>query len=194
MASDREKDELRGPPGPVDPEPAGEEADGLSSADPLWLEVAILASESGRPSQESGPGPGSDGDKVTIAVVARTADMRDYVLECLRDTGFRIVAAADLAAAAAEAFRADTPDLVVLDVSESGDETDAGLLPLSSLAAVPRVVIIDEASREAPAGWPETGAAAVLVKPFNARRLQQEVRRCLQRSGGTRGQRPSDGP
>jgi CheY-like chemotaxis protein len=194
MARDREEDELRGPPGPVDPEPAGEEADGLSSADPLWLEVAILASESGRPSQESGPGPGSDGDKVTIAVVARTADMRDYVLECLRDTGFRIVAAADLAAAAAEAFRADTPDLVVLDVSESGDETDAGLLPLSSLAAVPRVVIIDEPSREAPAGWPETGAAAVLVKPFNARRLQQEVRRCLQRSGGTRGQRLSDGP
>jgi DNA-binding response OmpR family regulator len=155
-----------------------------ASSDPVWLEFAILDAES-RPACESEDRRDAWGiGGATVVVIARDADIRAYVRDCLCATGLRIIEAADLVTAVRVSARA-TPDLLILDVSTPGTETsDVEMLPLSSLVRLPRIVIADEPPEPASGSGPAADAAAVLVKPFNARRLQHEVRRCLERCAG----------
>jgi len=155
-----------------------ETAEALSS-DPTWLEVAILASASGRAARDGGDARDPALLTATVLVVARDADMRAYIRDCLSATGLRLAEARDLVSAAAT-IEVEHADLLIIDLSgqEHGSAANDEQLLTPTHARVPRVLITDE--RYA-AGHSTSAAVAVLPRPFNARRLQLEVMRCLSR-------------
>lgn len=146
------------------------------SSDRIWLEVSILASAS------EGAHPEPQADKpalveATVLVVARDADMRAYIRDCLSATGLRLVELSDLAATAAGAI--EHADLLIIDLSRqerSSGERHAELKIPPHYAHLPRVLITDESHD---AGHAATRNVALLHRPFNARRLQLEVMRSL---------------
>ena len=154
-----------------------------SSSDPAWLEASLLASASDD-ARALSPDPRLDGDidHRTVLVVAVDADMRTYVRGCLAHMmSIQVVEAADIGMMRGIA-RAMPPDLVVIDVDgdPAGVAVDRLLDVQPELVNVPVIVITDEA----PGGAREplgSGKApgALLVKPFNARRLCAEVHRLL---------------
>jgi DNA-binding NtrC family response regulator len=104
--------------------------------------------------------------------------MRSYIRDCLSATGLRLAEARDFASAAATTGVGHA-DLLIIDFSGQEHDaaaSDAELLTPSLFARVPRLLITDEPHT---AGHVASETVVLLPKPFNARRLQLEVMRCL---------------
>ncbi|HEV2181374.1 MAG TPA: ATP-binding protein, partial [Gemmatimonadaceae bacterium] len=105
------------------------------------------------------------------------ADMRDYVTRLLRERGWRVTAVPN-GAAALEAVRADTPDVILSDVMMP--ELD-GFQLLSAIRAdphrksMPFILLSARAGEEARVEGLRAGADDYLVKPFSARELVSRV-------------------
>jgi two-component system OmpR family response regulator len=87
------------------------------------------------------------------------------------------------ALAQAEAF---APDLFVLDVNMpdlDGPQTLAGLREMPSLREVPAVFLTGNVKPEEVAALQELGAADVIAKPFEPRRMCERVAQALERNG-----------
>jgi DNA-binding NtrC family response regulator len=167
----RDRDASEGRPG------RGSNPANPSSSDRLWLEVELLAS-TGTPDTPHREARGG----ATVMIIAHDADMRTYIRDCLAMPWLRTVEAADLVAAEA-LIEGGAPELLVLDVG-SGAATDPTLAEVEAipgLAGLPRVLITDEVLDPEQARTTPTGARAVVMKPFNARRLRDDVVRCLGR-------------
>ena len=100
--------------------------------------------------------------------------------------GFAILACSSGAAALAEveAFR---PDLILLDVMMprmSGPQVLAALRGREATAPIPVVFMTAKAMPEELDALLKHGAAGVIVKPFDAMRLPQDLRGYLVRGGG----------
>ena len=122
-----------------------------------------------------------------VLVVAAEADMRTYVRRCLAHvTSIQVMEAPDVSGMRGIA-RAMPPDLIVIDVDgePAGYAVDRMLGGQPELVSVPLLVITDEApgsDRERMGSGPSS--RTVLVKPFNARRLCNEVHRLLNSDHG----------
>jgi DNA-binding NtrC family response regulator len=159
-------------------QPDDNEATEALSSDRTWLEVAILASasESAAPDERAVRDPALVA--ATVLIVARDADMRAYIRDCLSATGLRLLEARELASAPTTTG-VNQPDLLIIDLSgqeRSAARNDADPLTPSLYARAPRLLITDEPHA---AGDLSSETAALLPRPFNARRLQLEVMRCL---------------
>ena len=145
------------------------------SSDRLWLEVVILAGGDGDgAAREASFGRADEGAgeaRRTILVAVRDTELRGYIRDCLHDVPFRVLGPADLLGSSGQTA---VPDLII------AEDGGAALATPPSWQRVPRILVLDDAP---PPGRPErdTGElpVAVLVKPFNARRLRAEVSRCL---------------
>jgi hypothetical protein len=151
-----------------DQQPDGTEPAEAHSSDRIWLEVSILASAASSTPQREDEARDPALVEATVLIVARDADMRAYIRDCLSATGLRLFEASELASPSAA--NAGHVDLLIIDLS--------GLEHGSKIARVPRVLISDEPHY---AGHVASEIVAVLAKPFNARGLQLEVMRCLSR-------------
>jgi len=154
-----------------------------SSSDPAWLEASILASASDDAKAMS-PGRGAVGDveQGMVLVMAAEADMRTYVRRCLAQVASIQVMEAPDAQGMRGIARAMQPNLIVVDVDgePAGSAVDRMLGRQPELADVPMIVITDEApGNDYGTIGSGTASAAILVKPFNARRLCAEVHRLL---------------
>ena len=130
------------------------------------LEVAILAADEGAPAVATPPH--GDGQGLTILVVVADADIRRYVLECLRDRrDVRVVAAATVAEALMLEAR-ESPKLMVVDAPESE--------VLVALPHVRAVVIVDDVPRR---DRPTGSRVRFLCRPFSAGALEAELTHLL---------------
>ena len=117
-----------------------------------------------------------------VLVVAAEADMRTYVRRCLAQvTSIQVMEAPDVPGMRGIA-RAMPPNLIVVDVDgePAGSAVDRMLGGQPELVNVPVLVITDEtpgSDRETIGSG--TASRAILVKPFNSRRLCAEVHRLL---------------
>ncbi len=129
------------------------------------LEAALLDADRAAPA----PAAALDGRTCpTVLVVAREADIRRYVRECLRERAeLRVVEAATVAAAVTLAA-AHEPACLVVDRPERG--------VLDALASHPAVLLVDDVPR----GAPESAARLrLLARPFTAAELVAEVDRLI---------------
>jgi hypothetical protein len=131
------------------------------------LEVAFLDADQVAPAPVP-PATADEHARLTVLVVASEADLRRYVRECLRvRTDLRLVEAAT-ATEALTLAGAYSPELLVVDESESDV-----LLTLSHLRAI---VIVDDMPRRSPVSAPHVRR---LARPFTGEGLMQEVTQLL---------------
>ncbi|MEZ4367984.1 MAG: response regulator [Kofleriaceae bacterium] len=125
----------------------------------------------------------------TIALVEDDPQMRRYLVATLHSHGFRVVEAASVAAAAT-LLRAETPDLVLLDLGlPDGD----GLEVLRTLRLTQRtpVVVLSARGREAEKVTAlDAGADDYLTKPFGVGELMARLRVALRHARGEAGVAP----
>ena len=117
----------------------------------------------------------------TILLVDDEQTLREVVAAALRDEGYRVAEAAD-GAAALEEFRAETPDLVLLDLmlpELSGVEVCRILRRESD---VPILMLTAKGSETDRIVGLEIGADDYVTKPFSLRELVARVRALLRRS------------
>jgi DNA-binding response OmpR family regulator len=124
----------------------------------------------------------------TILLVDDEETLRELVAQGLRDDGYRVVEAAD-GAAALEAFRRDQPDLVLLDLmlpELSGIEVCRVLRRESD---VPILMLTAKGGEMDKVVGLEVGADDYVTKPFSLRELVARVHALLRRSeaAGRRG-------
>ncbi|MBA2570103.1 MAG: response regulator transcription factor [Chloroflexi bacterium] len=122
----------------------------------------------------------SDAVNRTVLVVDDEPTLREALAEALEQDGLRVITAAD-GREALERFRADPPDLVVLDVMLPGlsgievcriirQESQVAILMLTARdSEVDKVVGL------------ELGADDYVTKPFSLRELQARIRALLRR-------------
>jgi CheY-like chemotaxis protein len=150
---------------------AGEAHGGVAPRTPasspqVQLELAVLADEldaaqSGRPVNEVPP------QGITVLIVAGEADVRAYVVECLRDRrGIRVLEAVSTPVAAALAVQ-QPPRLLIVD----GAEIEIVRL----LPDLPVIVIVDEITEERRRLTQGAVARVLLARPFNARVLLEQL-------------------
>jgi DNA-binding NarL/FixJ family response regulator len=126
------------------------------------LEVEFLGGDRAAPAPVA-PAAATD-ERRTVLVVAAEADLRRYVIECLRERlDLRVVEAASAAAAVALAA-SQSPLLLVVDQSERE--------VIGSLSNVLAIVIVDDV--------PQGGSAVharvrLLAQPFTAERVLAEI-------------------
>jgi DNA-binding response OmpR family regulator len=126
----------------------------------------------------------------TILLVDDEETLRQLLAQGLRDDGYRVIEAAD-GAAALEAFRRDEPDLVLLDLmlpQLSGIEVCRVLRRESD---VPILMLTAKGSEMDKVVGLEVGADDYVTKPFSLRELVARVHALLRRSeaAGRRGGR-----
>ena len=119
-----------------------------------------------------------DGDRARVLIADDNSDMREYLTNLLRNSGYH-VSDVDDGQQALEAARADIPDLVISDVMMPGMD---GLQLVAALraelrtAAVPVLLLSARAGQEASIEGLQAGADDYLVKPFAAAELLARVR------------------
>ena len=117
-----------------------------------------------------------------LLVVDDDPRLRGLLQRFLSEQGFRVTAAAD-AAAARDALRGMSYDLVVLDVMMPGE---SGLLLVESLRRdgeeVPVLMLTAAGAPDDRVAGFEHGADDYLAKPFDPRELAQRVRAILRRA------------
>jgi DNA-binding response OmpR family regulator len=117
----------------------------------------------------------------TILVVDDEPTLRETLVESLELDGYRVVAAAD-GREALERFRAETPDLVLLDVmlpELSGIEV---CRIIRSESAVPIVMLTAKNSEIDKVVGLELGADDYVTKPFSLRELSARIRAVFRRT------------
>ena len=117
----------------------------------------------------------------TILVVDDETTLRETLVEALEMEGYRAVAAAD-GRAALETFRAERPDLVLLDLmlpELSGVEV---CRILRAESAVPIIMLTAKDSEVDIVVGLELGADDYVTKPFSPRELVARVRAVLRRA------------
>ena len=142
-----------------------------------WLPDASLAPEPAAavgldPPREASQGP----SETRILIVDDNADMRRY-LSRLLGPRWKIEATAD-GAAALEAIRKATPDLVICDVMMpvmDGFELLRAIRTSEAFAKLPVMLLSARAGEEASAEGLRAGADDYIIKPFTARDLLARV-------------------
>ncbi|HLO36315.1 MAG TPA: response regulator transcription factor [Candidatus Deferrimicrobium sp.] len=117
----------------------------------------------------------------TILVVEDDATLRETLVDALDVEGFRVVAAAD-GRAALTRFRADKPDLVLLDLmlpELSGIEV---CRIIRAESGVPIVMLTAKDSELDKVVGLELGADDYVTKPFSLRELSARIRALFRRS------------
>jgi PAS domain S-box-containing protein len=120
----------------------------------------------------------SDSARARVLIADDNADMREYLTNLLRTSGYQVSDVAD-GQQALEAIRSDVPDLVISDVMMPGLD---GLQLLTALRRDPRTAAVSvlllsaRAGQEASIEGLEAGADDYLVKPFAAAELLARVR------------------
>ena len=117
----------------------------------------------------------------TILVVEDETTLRETLVDALEVEGFRVIAAADGRSALAR-FRADRPDLILLDVmlpELSGIEVCRIIRAESS---VPIVMLTAKDSELDKVVGLELGADDYVTKPFSLRELSARIRGLFRRS------------
>jgi len=112
-----------------------------------------------------------------IVVADDDADIRDLVVLKLESSGHEVVAVAD-GAAAVEVSRADSPDLILLDVMMPGmNGLDAcrAIRSEPGLATVPVILLTARAQSADIEEGVSAGATDYVVKPFSPRELATRV-------------------
>ncbi len=118
------------------------------------------------------------GDSARVLIADDNADMREYLTNLLRNSGYDVAVVTD-GQQALDEVRADLPDLVISDVmmpEMDGLELVAALRADSRTAAVPVLLLSARAGQEASIEGLEAGADDYLVKPFAAAELLARVR------------------
>ena len=119
-----------------------------------------------------------DGERARVLIADDNADMREYLTNLLRNSGYHVSEVED-GQQALEAIRGQVPDLVISDVMMPGMD---GLQLVAALrrdprtAAVPVVLLSARAGQEASIEGLRAGADDYLVKPFAAAELLARVR------------------
>ena len=119
-----------------------------------------------------------DGERGRVLIADDNADMREYLTNLLRNSGYQVTSVED-GQRALEAIRAHAPDLVVSDVMMPGLD---GLQLVAALrrdprtAALPVLLLSARAGQEASIEGLQAGADDYLVKPFAAAELLARVR------------------
>jgi DNA-binding response OmpR family regulator len=122
----------------------------------------------------------------TILVVDDEPTLRETLVDALEADGFRVVAAAD-GRAALERFRAEKPDLVLLDLmlpELSGIEV---CRIIRRESGVPIVMLTAKDSELDKVVGLELGADDYVTKPFSLRELSARIRALFRRSEQTAG-------
>ena len=117
----------------------------------------------------------------TILVVEDDATLRETLVDALEVEGFRVVSAAD-GSAAVTRFRADKPDLILLDLmlpEMSGIEV---CRIIRAESGVPIVMLTAKDSELDKVVGLELGADDYVTKPFSLRELSARIRALFRRS------------
>ncbi|WP_428338467.1 SpoIIE family protein phosphatase [Mycobacterium sp.] len=120
----------------------------------------------------------SDGERARVLIADDNTDMREYLTNLLRNSGYQVSEAVDGREALA-AIRADVPDLVISDVMMpelDGLQLVAAVRSEPRTAAIPILLLSARAGQEASIEGLQAGADDYLVKPFAAAELIARVR------------------
>jgi PAS domain S-box-containing protein len=124
----------------------------------------------------------SAGERAHVLIADDNADMREYLTNLLRTSGYQVSDVTD-GQQALEAIRSQVPDLVISDVMMPGLD---GLQLLTALrrdprtAALPVLLLSARAGQEASIEGFQAGADDYLLKPFAAQELLARVRASVQ--------------
>jgi DNA-binding response OmpR family regulator len=117
----------------------------------------------------------------TILVVDDEPTLRETLAEALESEGFRALTAAD-GRAALERFRADRPDLVLLDLMLPGLSGIEVCRIIRAESSVPVVMLTARDSEVDKIVGLELGADDYVTKPFSVRELAARIRAVLRRA------------
>jgi PAS domain S-box-containing protein len=136
---------------------------------------STAATDAGTPAE-------SDSERTRVLIADDNADMRKYLTNLLRTSGYQVNDVPD-GQQALDAIRSQVPDLVISDVMMPGLD---GLQLLAALrrdprtAALPVLLLSARAGQEASIEGLQAGADDYLVKPFAAAELLARVRANLE--------------
>ncbi|GAA4025406.1 hybrid sensor histidine kinase/response regulator transcription factor [Hymenobacter glaciei] len=133
-----------------------------------------------------GPAPVTDAraeapEADVVLIIEDNDDVREFIRTTLAPAGYRLLLATDGLAGVAMAL-AEVPDLVVSDVMMpglTGHEVCTRLKADPATSHVPVVLLTARSGAETKLEGLETGADALLAKPFNPRELRAQVRNLL---------------
>jgi len=117
----------------------------------------------------------------TILVVEDEPTLRETLVEALEAEGFRLVAAAD-GRAALERFRADKPDLVLLDLMLPEISGIDVCRIIRAESPVPIIMLTARGSEVDKVVGLELGADDYVTKPFSLRELSARIRAIFRRA------------
>jgi len=117
----------------------------------------------------------------TVLVVEDEPTVRETLAEALTEDGLRVVTAADGGAALAR-FRADKPDLVLLDLMLPGMSGIEVCRVIRAESQVPILMLTARSSELDKVLGLELGADDYVTKPFSLRELQARIRALLRRT------------
>ncbi len=119
-----------------------------------------------------------DGQRARVLIADDNADMREYLTNLLRNSGYQVNEVVD-GEEALKAVRIELPDLVISDVmmpAMDGLQLVAALRAEPRTAAIPVLLLSARAGQEASIEGLQAGADDYLVKPFAAAELLARVR------------------
>jgi DNA-binding response OmpR family regulator len=119
----------------------------------------------------------------TVLVVEDEPTVRETLAEALVEDGLRVVTAADGGSALAR-FRADKPDLVLLDLMLPGMSGIEVCRVIRAESQVPILMLTARSSELDKVLGLELGADDYVTKPFSLRELQARIRALLRRTEG----------
>ena len=144
-----------------------------------WLPTDNISASPGPTTPTTtAPPAGSGGERARVLIADDNADMREYLTNLLRTSGYAVTGASN-GQLALEAIRSQVPDLVISDVMMPRLD---GLQLLAALRGDPRTAALPVLLLSARAGQEDSiegllaGADDYLVKPFVAAELLARVR------------------